>query len=143
MADTPTVYVANGSVTTREFLDEQIKALKELSDVRFKASETAVNTALATQEKAVNAAFLASEKALMAALQASEKAISKAENSQGEINKTISELTKDVISLRESRSQVSGKDVAKTGHTQQSNWLIGLVFSNAVAVIVLVIKFWK
>ena len=146
MADTPTVYVANGSVTTREFLDEQIKALKELSDVRFKASETAVNTALATQEKAVNAAFLASEKALMAALQASEKAISKAENSQGEINKTISELTKDVISLRESRSQVSGKDVAKTGHTQQSNWATGLGISilfNVVSIAILLLKFLK
>lgn len=119
----------NGVVSTREFLDEQIKALKELSDVRFKASETAVNTALATQEKAVNAAFLASEKALTAALSASEKAISKAENSQGEINKTISELTKDVISLRESRSQGVGDKSAKTGGQQQSNWMIGLVVS--------------
>src|ERR1017187_2058654 len=110
-----------GAITTREFLDEQIKALKELSDVRFKASETAVNTALATQEKAVGAAFLASEKALTAALAASEKAISRAENSQAEVNKTISELTKDVISLRESRSQGSGSGA---GMNKIYGWVI-------------------
>ena len=114
---------------TQELTDQKIGALKELSDVRFKASETAVNTALATQEKAVNAAFLASEKALTAALSASEKAISKAEASQAEVNKVIAELQKDVISLRESRSQGSGKDAAKSGSTQQSNWLIGLIIS--------------
>ena len=117
------------TILTREFMDLRIDALKELSDVRFKASEVAVNAALATQVKAVDAAFLASEKALTAALSASEKAISKAENSQSEINKTISELTKDVISLRESRSQGSGKDSAKTGGQQQSNWMIGLAVS--------------
>src|ERR1035441_6066200 len=126
--------IVNGTISTREFLDEQIKALKELSDVRFKASETAVNTALATQEKAVGAAFLASEKALTAALAASEKAISKAENSQSEINKTISELTKDVISLRESRSQGVGDKSAKTGGQQQSNFNTGLLVTIVLAV---------
>src|ERR1035437_1647513 len=112
-----------------ELTDQKIGALKELCDVRFKASESAVQTALVSQEKAVSAAFLASEKALLSALQASEKAISKAENSQAEINRTIGDLTKDVISLRESRSQGSGKDAAKSGSTQQSNWLIGLIIS--------------
>src|ERR1035437_3087083 len=119
-----------------ELTDQKIGALKELSDVRFKASETAVNTALATQEKAVNAAFLASEKALTAALSASEKAISKAEASQAEVNKVIAELQKDVISLRESRSQGVGDKTAKTGGLQQSNWLIGLavtIFLSLVA----------
>jgi hypothetical protein len=130
----------NGTISTREFLDEQIKALKELSDVRFKASETAVNTALATQEKAVGAAFLASEKALTAALAASEKAISKAENSQSEINKTISELTKDVISLRESRSQGVGDKSAKTEDKQQFNFNTGLLVTIVLAVLALVFK---
>jgi hypothetical protein len=133
----------NGHVTTREFLDEQIKSLKELSDVRFKASETAVNTALATQEKAVGAAFLASEKALTAALAASEKAISKAENSQGEINKTISELTKDVISLRESRSQGVGDKSAKTGDRLQFNWAIGLYVPTMIALMAALYHFAK
>ena len=132
--------ITNGTISTREFLDEQIKALKELSDVRFKASETAVNTALATQEKAVGAAFLASEKALTAALAASEKAISKAENSQSEINKTISELTKDVISLRESRSQGVGDKSAKTEDKQQFNLNTGLLVTIGLAVLALVFK---
>ena len=132
--------ITNGTISTREFLDEQIKALKELSDVRFKASETAVNTALATQEKAVGAAFLASEKALTAALAASEKAISKAENSQSEINKTISELTKDVISLRESRSQGVGDKSAKTEDKQQFNLNTGLLVTIVLAVLALAFK---
>ena len=119
-----------GAITTREFLDQKIEALTELSDVRFKASETAVNTALATQEKAVNAAFLASEKALTAALQASEKAISKSETSQGEVNKVIAGLQRDVISLRESRSIGVGNDAAKSGNTMQSNWVIGVIISS-------------
>ena len=132
--------ITNGTISTREFLDEPIKALKELIDVRFKASETAVNTALATQEKAVGAAFLASEKALTAALAASEKAISKAENSQSEINKTISELTKDVISLRESRSQGVGDKSAKTEDKQQFNLNTGLLVTIVLAVLALAFK---
>jgi hypothetical protein len=132
--------IVNGTISTREFLDEQIKALKELSDVRFKASETAVNTALATQEKAVGAAFLASEKALTAALAASEKAISKAENSQAEINRTIGDLTKDVISLRESRSQGSGKDSAKSTDKQQHNVEFGLLITIVLALIAMAFK---
>jgi hypothetical protein len=132
--------IVNGTISTREFLDEQIKALKELSDVRFKASETAVNTALATQEKAVGAAFLVSEKALTAALAASEKAISKAENSQAEINRTIGDLTKDVISLRESRSQGSGKDSAKSTDKQQHNWLVSVLVPIALALLAIAFK---
>ena len=131
---------SNVAVMTREFTDQQISALKELCDVRFKASESAVQTALATQEKAVSAAFLASEKALTAALSASEKAISKAENSQAEINRTIGDLTKDVISLRESRSQGSGKDAAKTGDKQQNNWLISVLVPIALALFAIAYK---
>ena len=128
---------------TQELTDQKIGALKELSDVRFKASETAVNTALATQEKAVNAAFLASEKALTAALSASEKAISKAEASQAEVNKVIAELQKDVISLRESRSQGSGKDSAKITDRDQSNWIIGLAISILLGVIAVAYHLFK
>jgi hypothetical protein len=88
----------------------------------------------------VGAAFLASEKALTAALAASEKAISKAENSQSEINKTISELTKDVISLRESRSQGVGDKSAKTEDKQQFNFNTGLLVTIVLAVLALVFK---
>ena len=141
-------------VSGQELTDQKINALKELSDVRFKASETAVNAALATQEKAVAAAFVASEKAvntafvtsekaLMAALQASEKAISKAESSQAEINRTIGDLTKDVISLRESRSQGSGKDSAKTVDKLQSNWVTGLAVSILLAVLAIAYHMFK
>jgi|SRR5271166_1376415 len=133
----------NGGVTLREYMDQKIDSLKELSDTRFKASETAVNTALATQEKAVNAAFLASEKALTAALQASEKAITKAETIQAEVNKVIGDLTKDVISLRESRSQGSGKDAAKNTDKQQSNFNTSLAISIGFNVLMFLGMIWK
>ena len=110
-------------------LDEQVTAQKAAVDAALVASNSAISAALATQEKAVNAAFLASEKALTAALSASEKAISKAEAAQSEVNKLIAGLQSDVISLRESRSQGSGKDAAKSGDKAQSNFNIGLVVS--------------
>ena len=138
--------ISNGSgstIMTREFMDLRIDALKELSDVRFKASEVAVNAALATQVKAVDAAFLASEKALTAALSASEKAISKSESSQGEVNKIIAELQKDVISLRESRSQGSGKESARGAGKEQSNFNLSLVLSIGFNILMLLAMVWK
>jgi hypothetical protein len=110
-------------------LDEQVTAQKAAVDAALVASNQAISAALATQEKAVNAAFLASEKALTAALSASEKAISKSEAAQSEVNKIIAGLQSDVISLRESRSQGSGKDQAKTGDRQQSNFNMSLAIS--------------
>lgn len=110
-------------------LDEQASQQKSAVDAAMTASNMAISAALATQEKAVNAAFLASEKALTAALSASEKAISKAEAAQSEVNKVIAELQKDVISLRESRSQGAGKDTAKSGDQKQAQFNISLVIS--------------
>ncbi len=136
--------VGNGASV--EVLSERITNVSKRLDEQIINSQTAITVALATQEKAVNSAFLASEKALQSALSASEKAIGKSEASQSEVNKVISELTKDVISLRESRSQGSGKDAAKTGDTLQSNWIIGLVVSvlfNVVSVAILLLKFLK
>ena len=122
-----------------DVLTERITNVSKRLDEQVIASQTAITVALATQEKAVNAAFLASEKALQSALSASEKAIGKSEASQNEVNKVIAELQKDVISLRESRSLGSGKDSAKTGSTQQSNFLIGLVVSVLFNIIALAV----
>ena len=112
-----------------EVLAERIVNVQKRLDEQVIASQTAITVALATQEKAVNAAFLASEKALTAALSASEKAISKSEAAQSEVNKVIAELQKDVISLRESRSQGAGKEVAKSGDQKQANFNVSLVIS--------------
>jgi len=112
---------ANGTVSTREFLGEQLKSLKELTDVRFKASETAVNAALHT----------------------SEKAIRKSETIQNDINKAINELTKDVISLRESRSQGSGKEAATVTDKQQSNFNMSLAISIGFNILMLLAVIWK
>ena len=111
----------NDNVSIREFLEEKIGSLEELCIVRFRASETAVNTALAT----------------------SEKAITKSENSQAEVNKVIGELTKDVISLRESRSQGTGKDDAKSTNQSQSNFDTSLVISIGFNVLMVLVTVWK
>ena len=111
----------NDSVSLREFLVAQIESLEELCNVRFKGYDTAVNTALAT----------------------SEKAISKSENSQAEVNKVIGELTKDVISLRESRSQGAGKDNAKSTDQQQSNFNMNLAISIGFNVLAALMVIWK
>ena len=112
-----------------EVLTERITNVSKRLDEQVIASQTAITVALATQEKAVNAAFLASEKALQSALSASEKAIGKSEASQNEVNKIIAGLQADVISLRESRSLGSGKDFARTGDKEQSNFNFGLIVS--------------
>src|ERR1035438_9401440 len=123
----------NNSSASVEVLTERITNVSKRLDEQVIASQTAITVALATQEKAVNAAFLASEKALQSALSASEKAIGKSEASQSEVNKVIAELQKDVISLRESRSLGSGKDSAKSVDKAQSNWVVGLGFTTAIA----------
>jgi predicted nucleic acid-binding protein len=124
-------------------LDEQAATQKQAVDAAMTASQTAISAALATQEKAVNAAFLASEKALTAALSASEKAISKSEAAQSEVNKIIAELQKDVISLRESRSQGSGKDIAKSGDQKQSNFNLNLAIIIAFNIATLAAVLWQ
>jgi hypothetical protein len=116
----------NSSVSV---LTERIQNVSKRLDEQVIASQTAITVALATQEKAVSAAFLASEKALTAALSASEKAIQKSEAAQSEVNKVIAELTKDVISLRESRSQGVGDKSAKVVDKEQSKYNTALMVS--------------
>jgi hypothetical protein len=126
----------NGN-TPVDVLTERITNVSKRLDEQVIASQTAITVALATQEKAVSAAFLASEKALTAALSASEKAIQKSEAAQSEVNKVIAELTRDVISLRESRSQGSGVDSAKTTGNKQTNWMVGLAISTLFSLLTL------
>jgi hypothetical protein len=126
-----------------EVLTERITNVSKRLDEQVIASQTAITVALATQEKAVNAAFLASEKALQSALSASEKAISKSEISQGEVNKIISGLQTDVISLRESRSLGVGHETAKTVDKEQSNVNMGLACSIGANVLMLLALAFK
>jgi hypothetical protein len=49
-------------------------------------------------------------------------------------------LTKDVISLRESRSQGSGKDSAKSTDKQQHNWLVSVLVPIALALLAIAFK---
>lgn len=135
-----TVSNPNASV---EVLTERITNVSKRLDEQVIASQTAITVALATQEKAVNAAFLASEKALQSALSASEKAIGKSEASQSEVNKVIAELQKDVISLRESRSLGSGKDSARSGDKDQSNFNLSLALSVGINVLMIIAMLYQ
>jgi hypothetical protein len=46
--------------------------------------------------------------------------------------KAVERLSGEVASLRESRSQLGGRDAAQHDNRQQSNWIIGLVIGLAV-----------
>jgi hypothetical protein len=85
-------------------LEERIRCLESNLNERAISQKLALDAALLEKEKSVNAAFAASE-----------KAISKSENSQRDYNNTIVELQKDIVSLKESRSQSGGKE-QQTGH---------------------------
>jgi hypothetical protein len=81
---------------------------------RIRCLETSLNERAISQKLALDAALLEKEKSVNAAFAASEKAISKAEDSQRDYNKTIVELQKDIVSLKESRSQSGGKEQQTT-----------------------------
>jgi hypothetical protein len=84
--------------------------LERKLDERTVTQKEALVTALAAAKSAIDAALLEKEKSVNAAFAASEKAITKAEDSQKEYNKTIVEMQKDIVSLKESRSQTGGKE---------------------------------
>jgi len=116
---------------------------KMYTDARFDAVEKATNIALVAAKAAVDSALTEKDKSLVAAFAASEKAISKAEDSQRDYNKTIVELQKDIVSLKESRSQSGGKDLVHTEVKSQSNINIALIASVLFNVILLVVTYWK
>jgi hypothetical protein len=82
---------------------------------RVRCLENSLNERAISQKLALDAALLEKEKSVNAAFAASEKAIAKSEASQADYNKTIVEMQKDIVSLKESRSQAGGKD-QQTGH---------------------------
>jgi septal ring factor EnvC (AmiA/AmiB activator) len=91
---------------------------KAYVDARFDAVEKATNIALVSAKAAVDSALVEKDKSVTSAFAASEKAIQKSEESQRDYNRTIVELQKDIVSLKESRSQSGGKDAAHTSDTQ-------------------------
>jgi hypothetical protein len=137
--------MANGSGNglSVDVLAERIANLSKKVDEQAVFAQTAITVALANQEKTTQVAFAASE-----------KANSKSENNQSEINKVMSgdieqvalnmsELTKDVISLRESRSQGVGDKSAKTSDKEQSNFNMNLAISVGFNVLMFLAMVWK
>jgi hypothetical protein len=133
----------NGNGLSVDVLAERIANLSKKVDEQAVFAQTAITVALANQEKTTQVAFAASE-----------KANSKSENNQSEINKVmsgdieqvalnVSELTKDVISLRESRSQGVGDKSAKTSDKEQSNFDKNLAISIGFNVLMFLGMLWK
>lgn len=87
---------------------------------RFKAQELAVAAALAAQEKLTAAAFAASKEAIL-----------KAEASQTGVREMLDRLQKEINALRESRSEVSGRDnqQRESWHTNQWAISMGIAFA--------------
>lgn len=117
-----------------EVLYEKLKNLESKLDERAVTQKQALDAALVAAKSAVDSALVEKEKSVNAAFAASEKAISKAEDSQRDYNKTIVELQKDIVSLKESRSQSGGKELVNTETKQQSNFNVGLIVSIVINV---------
>lgn len=126
---------SNSNSVSNEVLYEKLKNLESKLDERAVAQKQALDAALVAAKSAVDSALLEKEKSVNAAFAASEKAISKAEDSQRDYNKTIVELQKDIVSLKESRSQSGGKDQAHnidkqdntTGRSAIWSYIIGAI----------------
>lgn len=114
----------NGNSISTEVLYEKLKNLESKLDERAVAQKQALDAALAAAKSAVDSAFAASE-----------KAISKAEDSQRDYNKTIVELQKDIVSLKESRSSSGGKDQAHSIDKQDNNYGKSAIWSYIVGAI--------
>jgi hypothetical protein len=123
--------MANDKVNNVEVLAERIANISKRLDDQVALSKTAVDAALT----AIQVAKLDQERTVTVAFAASERANTKTEESQKESNRAIGVLQNDVVSLKESRSQGSGKDSAKTGDKQQFNWAIGLLVPTVLALL--------
>ncbi len=120
-------------------LKERVDNLSKRLDEQIALSKSSVDDAL----RAIQVAKLDQEKTVTVAFAANERANSKTEESQKESNRAIGILQNDVVSLKESRSQGSGKDAAKTGNTNQFNWGIGLLVPTLVALCAALYHFSK
>lgn len=120
-------------------LKERVDNLSKRLDEQIALSKSSVDDAL----RAIQVAKLDQEKTVTVAFAANERANSKTEESQKESNRAIGILQNDVVSLKESRSQGSGKDAAKTGNTNQFNWAVGLLVPTIVALVAALYHFSK
>lgn len=122
-----------------EVLEERITNVSKKLDDQVALSKTSVEAALT----AINVAKSDQERTVTVAFAASEKAITKTEESQKESNRAISILQNDVVSLKESRSQGSGKDDAKNTGRAQSNFNVSLAISIGFNILMFLAMVWQ
>ena len=114
-----------------EVLVERVNNVSKKLDEQIASSKADVASALT----AISVAKLDQEKTVTVAFAASEKAITKTEEAQKESNRDIRLLQNDVVSLKESRSQVGGSG---KGMRDLGGWIFGgLMFLIALATLIL------
>ena len=128
--------MANGNSASVEVLAERIANLSKRVDEQVVISKTSVDAALT----AISVAKLDQERTVSVAFAASQSANTKTEESQKESNRAIGVLQNDVVSLKESRSQIVGNVAAKTDDKQQSNLDRGLLATIGLAVLAMLFK---
>lgn len=129
----------NKSNINVEVLEERIANVSKKLDEQVASSKTSVDAALT----AIQVAKSDQERTVTVAFAASQAANTKTEQAQKESNQAISILQNDVVSLKESRSQGSGKDDAKNTGREQSNFNTSLAISIGFNILMFLLMIWQ
>jgi hypothetical protein len=135
--------------------------------VKFQASETAVSAAITASDKQTAASFASSEKAIAKAEEAQREYNIRSNEFRGQLDDQAKRLmpreeaqinfksqdqklesikenfNKEVASLRESRSELSGKDKNSHQDRLQGNWVIGIIVAIILAAVSLAVNLLK
>jgi hypothetical protein len=145
-----------GTIARISVLEERVRATEKLMDERdrrymdrFTAMDEKTSLALTSSKEAVQKAEIATEKRFDSVNefrgQLKDQAFTllpriEAEGRFGAQDDKLSSMAKDIISLRESRSEGAGAHGQRSESRQVSQWLIALVTGLVMA---LVLHFWK
>jgi hypothetical protein len=147
----------------RELLNEKIKGVERVMDERdtryagrFEAMDEKTSLALESSKEAVLKAETATEKRFEGVNEfrgtLSDQAANLLPRSEaaarfGGIDDKIEALkegfSKEISSLRESRSESGGERLAHQGSRQQNNWVIGILVGLGIAAMQVLLHFWK
>jgi hypothetical protein len=132
-------------------LQRHVDDLDRLYMEKFKASETAVGAAITASDKQTAASFASSEKAITKAEEAQREYNVRSNEFRGQLDDQAKRLmpreeaqinfkaqdqklesvkeffNKEISSLRESRSEIGGREKAAASGQQSTHWLIGVV----------------
>ena len=126
----------------------------------FKESKSAVDKALTAQKEMTSVIFAASEKAVSKAEEAQREYNVRSNEFRGQLDdqaktllpreearvlftsldQRLEVLKKEIDSLRESRSEMSGRDLADLARHEQKNWSVGIISALVVGLLAIVVS---